>query len=53
MKALLWLNITIGGFVGGYVGTLLDHGNGFGAWSIILSIVGSLVAIWLTLRYSD
>jgi uncharacterized membrane protein YeaQ/YmgE (transglycosylase-associated protein family) len=53
MKGLMWLNITLGGLVGGWIGSLLDHGNGLGLWSLLFGTVGSLVAIWLTIRLSD
>lgn len=53
MKSLIWIALTIGGIVGGAIGSLLDHGNGFGAWSIVLSVVGSLVGIWAAVRYGD
>jgi uncharacterized membrane protein YeaQ/YmgE (transglycosylase-associated protein family) len=34
----------------GWIGALLDHGNWFGAASIILGIVGSFVGIWAGYR---
>lgn len=53
MKAILWIGITVGGLIGGWLGSLLDHGNMFGAWSIILGVVGSLAGIWVVMHYSD
>jgi len=50
MKGLIFLGVTIGGLIGGWIGTMLDHGNGLGAWSIILSTVGSLVGIWAAIK---
>ena len=47
---LIWIFITIGGFIGGYLPTL------FGAdaisWATIIgSTVGSIVGIWLFTRF--
>jgi uncharacterized protein YcfJ len=46
MKLAVTLGLLIGGTVGGVIGGGLDHGNMIGAWSIILSTVGSLAGIW-------
>jgi len=43
---LIWVFITVGGFIGGYV-PLLWGGNAFSAWAIITSTVGALVGIWV------
>lgn len=53
MKVLIFLGLTLGGLVGGWLGTMLDHGNGFGAWTIILSTVGSLAGIWAGVKAND
>ena len=53
MKSLIWIGITIGGLVGGWIGTLLDHGNGLGGWSILLGMLGSLAGIWLAVKAAD
>jgi hypothetical protein len=50
MKIMIWIGITIGGLVGGGIGMLIDHGNSLGAWSIILSIIGSLLGIWVAVK---
>jgi hypothetical protein len=50
MKMMIWVGITLGGIIGGWIGSLLDHGNMLGAWSIILSVVGSLVGIWAAVK---
>lgn len=44
---MIWLGITIGGTVGGWLGAALDHGNWFGAWSILLGALGSFAGLWL------
>jgi hypothetical protein len=46
MKALIWIGITVGGALGGWLGAVMDHGNYFGAASILIGGVGSLVGIW-------
>ncbi len=53
MKLMIWIGITIGGIVGGGIGSLLDHGNMLGAWSIILGAVGSLAGIWLGIKLDN
>lgn len=44
MKLMIWLGILVGGAVGGLIGMPLD--GGLGAWSVILSTVGSLAGVW-------
>ena len=46
MKLMIWIGIFIGGAVGGAIGAVFDGGT-LGAWSIILSTIGSLAGIWL------
>ena len=46
MKLMIWLGIIVGGVLGGWIGSLLDHGNWLGGWGIVLSGVGSLLGIW-------
>jgi len=45
MKLFIWIGLTLGGILGGWLGSLLDH-SGIGIWSILLSGVGSIVGIW-------
>ena len=45
-KTYVWIGLTIGGLVGGGIGSLLDHGNVFGVWGLLLSTVGGLAGIW-------
>lgn len=51
MKALIWVGISVGGLVGGWIGSMLDHGNFLGAWGIVLGTVGSLVGIWAGIHF--
>lgn len=46
MKLMIFIGITVGGLVGGWLGGLMDHGNMLGGWSILFSGIGSLVGIW-------
>lgn len=52
-KTYIWIGIFVGGIVGGAVGSWLDHGNGFGLWSILLSGVGSIVGIIAGYKFSN
>lgn len=47
MKALFMIGLTIGGTAGGWIGSMMDHGNFFGMWGILLSAVGSFAGMWL------
>jgi hypothetical protein len=47
MKLFIFLGVTIGGILGGWLGSMLDHGNGLGGWSILLSTIGSFAGIWV------
>jgi uncharacterized protein YcfJ len=53
MKAMIFVGITIGGLIGGWIGSILDHGNGLGPWSLLLSTVGSLAGIWAAVKFSQ
>ena len=44
---MIWFGITAGGFIGGWLGGLLDHGNWLGGWSILLGAAGSLAGVWI------
>lgn len=46
MKLMIFIGVTVGGLLGGWLGGVMDHGNMLGGWSIALSTVGSLVGIW-------
>lgn len=45
-KTLVWIGVTVGGLLGSWLGSALDHGNIFGAWTLLLGTVGSIVGIW-------
>ncbi len=47
MKLFIFLGITVGGLLGGWLGTVMDHGNGLGGWSLLLSTVGSFIGLWI------
>jgi hypothetical protein len=46
---LIWLFITIGGAIGGYIPVLLGA-DGFSGWSILGTAVGSFTGIWVWKR---
>ncbi len=52
MKLLIWIGITVGGALGGWLGAMLDHGNYMGAWSILLGGVGSIAGLWAGYTYA-
>lgn len=47
MKKFISLGVLIFGTLGGWIGTMVDHGNGFGGWAILLTAVGSFFGIWV------
>lgn len=51
-KTVLYIFITIGGMVGGYIPTLFGA-DGFSPWAIITSTIGSIVGIFVAKRISD
>lgn len=46
MKLMIFVGIGVFGTIGSWLGAALDHGNWFGAASILLGAVGSLVGVW-------
>jgi hypothetical protein len=53
MKAMIWVGITIGGLIGGWIGSLLDHGNMLGLWGILFGAAGSLAGIWAAVHFGE
>lgn len=53
MKKLVWLGMGIGGTIGGLLGTMADHGNAFGGWSILGTALGSFAGIWAAVKISQ
>jgi uncharacterized membrane protein YeaQ/YmgE (transglycosylase-associated protein family) len=49
----MYISITVGGLVGGWLGSLIDGGGGCGLWSILLSTVGSVLGIWVAYKISQ
>ncbi len=45
-KAYIWIGITAGSIIGGWIGGLFDHGNIFGIWGFTLGTVGAFAGIW-------
>jgi hypothetical protein len=47
MKTAIWIGVTVFSTLGSWLGTLMDHGNWLGGWSLIMGTIGSIVGIWL------
>jgi hypothetical protein len=47
MKLMIFLGIAVVGTFGSWLGSLLDHGNWFGAWSILFGTIGSFAGVWV------
>lgn len=52
-KGMIYLAITVGGFIGSYVPILLFHAGGLSLWSIIGGTVGSLAGIYIAYKVSN
>jgi hypothetical protein len=46
MRLLILISITLFGTLGGWLGSVLDHGNWLGAWGILIGTAGSLFGVW-------
>jgi hypothetical protein len=47
MKLMIFLGIAVVGTFGSWLGALLDGGNWFGIWSILLGTIGSFAGVWV------
>lgn len=45
LKTYVWIGVIAGGLIGGFLGSLLDHGNMLGLWSILISGLCSIIGI--------
>jgi uncharacterized membrane protein YeaQ/YmgE (transglycosylase-associated protein family) len=52
MKALIYIGLTIGSLLGGWLGSMIDHDPLFGPWSLLFSTVGALIGIWAGYKIS-
>ena len=46
MKSLIYIGIAVGSIAGSWIGSLLDNGNIFGVWGILLGFVGAVGGLW-------
>lgn len=46
MKLMIWLGITVGSFVGSWLGAIVTGNNWLSGWSILLGFVGCFVGLW-------
>lgn len=53
MKFMIFLGVTVVGTLGSWLGALMDHGNWFGSWSILLGLIGSFVGIWVGYKIAN
>lgn len=47
MKKMITLGVLIFSTLGAWLGTMMDHGNGFGGWALLMSTIGGFVGIWV------
>lgn len=53
MKLMIWIGITIGSLIGGWLGAMPDHGNFLGGWSILGAAIGSLLGVWAGYKFAQ
>lgn len=46
----MFMGITVGGGIGGWIGALMSNGNLLSGWAIILTAVGSFIGIWVVYK---
>lgn len=46
MKKMIFIGLIVYSTLFGWLGELIDHGNWFGGWSIVLGMVGCFFGIW-------
>jgi len=47
MKKYITFSVLIFSTLGGWLGTIMSGGNGFGGWAILMTAVGGFVGIWI------
>jgi len=52
-KTLIYICLTVGGLLGGYLGSLLDHGNILGLWSLLFTTIGGFAGIWAGVKLGN
>ncbi|MFA5004106.1 MAG: SoxR reducing system RseC family protein [Candidatus Saccharimonadales bacterium] len=52
MKLLIYIGLTVGTFLGSWLGAIPDHGNWLGGWSILGSLIGGIAGIWVGYKIS-
>jgi outer membrane lipoprotein SlyB len=53
MKLLMFIGVTVGGTIGGWIGAAMTHGNWMSAASILIGAVGSIVGIWAAYKINQ
>lgn len=52
MKALIYIGLTLGSFLGTWLGSFIDHNALVGPWSFAFGTVGAFVGIWVGYKAS-
>jgi len=52
-KGLMWISISIGGIIGGYLPVLLFHAGNFSIWSILGGGIGSIAGVWAAVKLNN
>ena len=49
-KKIIYLTISVGGFIGGYLPVLLFNASGFDLFSIIGGLIGSIIGLVIGIK---
>lgn len=47
MKLVISFSVLVVSTLTGWLGSMLDNGNWLGGWSILFTIIGSFLGIWI------
>jgi hypothetical protein len=52
MKLAISIGVLVFSSLGAWLGSLMDHGNGFGGWAILWSTAGGFIGIWVGYKFA-